>query len=551
MATPAISTANLTRITAAEAADSAGWLDIGGGQGSAQNTDQFVQGTESRGRRVDNAVRGFWFDNGSGIDLTGHHLFMWVLCTTPGSLATQANGGIRVRVGSSTANYDEWYAEGSDTYGGGWKRLVIDPSKPATATGGSGLSPTSAQYFGAAFDVGDVGGNAANAFIDAIDYGKGLIVTGGTSGDRLTWRDIVDENATNANAYGILQERSGVIFCLGEIQLGDDAGSPTESMFFDDTDQTLVWEPRSYHDGSSQFSAAADTLNKLIITASGDGVVDFRNGVKVGSGDDAVGSNGCIYQAAPGGLTALQLDFSDAEVASVEFYGCTFRRISQGLSLSADPVNGPNHAFIGNTVDQSGQADVGRAVVRSGVFSGATGRSALIWNANIDIKNCGFNANLSAGSPTLDDVHAGIEHAAAGTFSYDNLSFSGNDPDILNASAGDVTINAVNGSDPFSFADDGGSPAATVINNTITFTLTGLQSGSEVRIYDLGGNELAGTESGGASFTYQYNFAGDTDIYVVVHHLDFVWLRLDGLTLSNADQSVPVQQRSDRNYENA
>jgi hypothetical protein len=86
-----------------------------------------------------------------------------------------------------------------------------------------------------------------------------------------------------------------------------------------------------------------------------------------------------------------------------------------------------------------------------------------------------------------------------------------------------------------------------------TFTLTGLVTDSEVRVYTDDGNrtELAGTDSSTGTFNYSYQYGGsDVDIYVVVHHIDYEYIRLEGLALSNANQSIPIQQRSDRNYDN-
>lgn len=83
------------------------------------------------------------------------------------------------------------------------------------------------------------------------------------------------------------------------------------------------------------------------------------------------------------------------------------------------------------------------------------------------------------------------------------------------------------------------------------FTLTGLQSNTEVRIYnDTTDEELAGTESSGTSFTYSYIYSGDIDIYVVIFHLNYKVVRLVNLALSNSDQSIPVQQQTDRVYLN-
>lgn len=87
-----------------------------------------------------------------------------------------------------------------------------------------------------------------------------------------------------------------------------------------------------------------------------------------------------------------------------------------------------------------------------------------------------------------------------------------------------------------------------------TFTITGLVTDSEVRIYtdDANRTELAGTDSSSTSFSYNYQYGGtDTQIYVVIHHVDYEYISLDGtdIALSNANQSIPVQQQFDRNYD--
>jgi hypothetical protein len=89
---------------------------------------------------------------------------------------------------------------------------------------------------------------------------------------------------------------------------------------------------------------------------------------------------------------------------------------------------------------------------------------------------------------------------------------------------------------------------------TYTLTLTDLKSNSEVRIYeDISGdpgNELDGIENSGTTFQYTYTYGGsDINVIVVIFHLSWLAVRLF-LTLSNADRSIPIQQFTDRVYEN-
>jgi hypothetical protein len=81
-----------------------------------------------------------------------------------------------------------------------------------------------------------------------------------------------------------------------------------------------------------------------------------------------------------------------------------------------------------------------------------------------------------------------------------------------------------------------------------TLTLTGLQSNSEVRVFDAGTTtEVAGVENSGTSFTT--NIAVSS-VDIVVHNLSYEYLKIEGADTS-ADLTLPIQQRFDRNYENA
>lgn len=101
----------------------------------------------------------------------------------------------------------------------------------------------------------------------------------------------------------------------------------------------------------------------------------------------------------------------------------------------------------------------------------------------------------------------------------------------------------------FQLTDDTG--AAILAPEQFSLTLTGLQTGSEIRIYRTSDNvELDGIESSGTSFGYLYTYTGDISVYIVVFHLSYKDIRLIGLTLSNSNQAIPIQQQTDRVYTN-
>lgn len=83
-------------------------------------------------------------------------------------------------------------------------------------------------------------------------------------------------------------------------------------------------------------------------------------------------------------------------------------------------------------------------------------------------------------------------------------------------------------------------------------SVTGLQAGTEVRVYRTSDDvEIAGTESSGTSFTYNYQWTGsDTDVYIVIHSLGYVPVRYEGQILGSTGLTLPVQQQRDRVYVN-
>ena len=95
-----------------------------------------------------------------------------------------------------------------------------------------------------------------------------------------------------------------------------------------------------------------------------------------------------------------------------------------------------------------------------------------------------------------------------------------------------------------------------------------MRDGIEVRIYPVdnqnevasveeitngtGSSPTTGVTTGGTTddntFTYTYEYSVDIDIYVVILNLQWNTPTLRGLTLSNSNQSFPIQQSIDRNY---
>lgn len=84
-----------------------------------------------------------------------------------------------------------------------------------------------------------------------------------------------------------------------------------------------------------------------------------------------------------------------------------------------------------------------------------------------------------------------------------------------------------------------------------SLTLSGLQPDSRIRIYNLALVELAGTDSSGITFTYEYNQAGSgIEVFIIIHHINYIYQRIDGVFLDKTKFTIPVKQIFDRVYFN-
>ena len=90
---------------------------------------------------------------------------------------------------------------------------------------------------------------------------------------------------------------------------------------------------------------------------------------------------------------------------------------------------------------------------------------------------------------------------------------------------------------------------------TYTITLTGLQAGSEVRFYEgsqsdpSAAQEIDGIESSGTSVTLTHSIPG-VNAYIVIAAISYVNQIVSFSPLSASDQTIPIQQITDRVYSN-
>jgi hypothetical protein len=543
MATPTVVLTNLTEWSDADA--TSGWTS----DDSVTSFSGFQrEGSACNGMQASQGASHMWA-SGSTTDLTGQRVYVWM--QLHGAATTKANGGFRIVLGDDT-NRIAYYVGGSDDFGfqaGAWACFVLDIDNRggmgfATLAGSeASLDVTAITEIGGGMNnTAKALGSVDNAFVDIVRYGTGLIVYGGTSGDPITLSELAADDASAAagKAYGIIREiQSGVFGVQGDIIFGDAGG--TNDIWWEDENVVVVIEDHIHGTG---------TPTTMAITIVGNASASNQHvewGIAVGSGDGEQGRNGVFWRNA--NLSQpLTFDASDADLDDFLMYGGGFdgfvaTAAGQDVVFSADATLGPTHHLSGVTFSRCGQVDIGTVVTRNTTFTGHTGTdAALLWNEDINIKNCAFIANTDG---TNDP--AGIEHpsSAGSPYAYDGLTFSGNDNDAYNSSGSTIDVNLTNDSN-----------ATTSRGNTVNFlaafthTVTGLSSGERVVWFRVSDDALLESqpESGGEA-QYSYNYAGDVSVYVQILSLNNR-NKSPIVVLSNDNSTLPAALATDPFYDN-
>ena len=458
---PGTVTDNLTNVTFAEAGDSASWDDLGGGQGSAQSSDLPIEGAETRARRIDAAVRGFGFDNGAGIDISGAsvHVGVWFNILQPGQIGVS---GAAISFSDSATNCQSGNWDGHEFTAadypavGGWQRAWVDPTRTRDQGAGT-LALSNVRNYGIEFDMGNVGGNAPNCHIDRIDYtATGLSLTAGTSGSPATFADLSSFDQTNA--IGIFDGD----FLGGPITLGG------ASSHFEDSNFAIK--------AGNQPLAAADWIAVTVDLASATSVVNFPSGFFSGIGFSVSGSSG----SSDWGTTVI------ANAPAVTLNGA----VTWAGSLVASGTLTSGGALVdGMNVD--GGTDVVGVVISSGTAS-----------ALANISNC----------------DRGLELTGAGPFTVSGTQFSGNTIDIRVNDPGNVTVNLSGGANATTCENTGVGNCTLV--SSISWTITGVPIGAELTITDKSATpielfHIEATVTGTEVYSFSAGSAG-SDVVVLV-----------------------------------
>lgn len=538
MAAPSYAT-DLTDVDTAEATTNwaestdAAWDD---GGNPTLDPDTFIQNTNSISQSMPKTtICSLLANNGSGITLpTDGAYLVWQVFLSATALDTETNGGLRVMVGSSLADFYWWITGGSDfarnPYGG-WQNAAVNPT--VTVDGTVGTPSGTEQYIGSAASPIAAIGKGNPHCVDVIRWGRAEIrMTNGdgTSG-YATFSGAASTNDSINNRWGLLQRIDGGYLWKGLMSLGY---SGTAVDFRDSNTKVLV-------DNTKKVTANFNKIEVNVATSR----VDWTN---------------VTFEALG---TVSKGRFAMIDNADVNISACTFINMDTFVFLS----NGAclNSKFIGCGIITAGDADFSGTSIEG--YEGTADTSPFVWNVATDPLNDTDDMSFTKGTASTHAMEFGTSSPT--TINLLNIDFSGYNASngqtdstfYVARTTGSVAINLSGCTGNLTYKTAG---ATVTVTQTTTVTLTGLRDNTEIRVYSqaVPPVELAGIENAtaGSADARTFSFSLTAAITVDIRILHGASAAADGkfyenttilnYTIPASNTSIPVQQRIDRNYKN-
>lgn len=444
----------------------------------ALNTDIFLTGAGSISDKVSAAtVTGYglgaglvgepWNFSSGGSD-QGNHIFM--IANIQGTADTLANGGFGIIVADdlATDSFGTWYVGPQTGSLGGWEYFVINPAAAfnvvtagtaAWTTTGNPAQLSGVDGLGVRWKVTNtIMGASDNAFVQSMSIGVGYRITGTDA----LFSEISTYEATNR--FGALQTKSGTLFPLCKIRIGQATGV-AGNVTFSDSGFNVTWQGQVLTTGAK---ATADGFYGLFAD-KGTGTTDIT--------------------LTSGSLSAASPEFFDLELAGVTSVTVENVSVDRARIVTLDTAV----SWTGGTVKNSGQIDASGAVftgvdVLTSVVVADEG--ALLWNINTDPDGYLDGCTFTKGTNDHHAIRFGTSVPA--TMTLRNCTFIGfSSSNDVNGSVfrfddttGSITLNLVGCTTDGAFSvDDAAGVVVTIVIDPVT-TL--------VNIKDENGNNEAG-----------------------------------------------------------
>jgi hypothetical protein len=434
-------TANLTEVSSADTASSSGTWS---GNSGAADTEVYIQGNGSYTWQAAKSTRtSCTFTPTANIDMsaTGVHLYWWAQNAVASFMEAKTTGtsntsGYHIRLTDGSGNYKEWHIAGNDTWGGEWKCFVLDVNSTTDVYVSSGtLDLSDIDIITWYVDISNSGNIRIidNQWNDIVRFGTGLTLTGTTFD--LADAAVIDESTTYR--YGILETKDGVIFCQGQINIGNGATTTT----FTSSDETLIFKDRNA-DGEGQVASGF-----YILKISGSGCTATINRL-------------VCKGAGTTDTTRFSVDASDTN-ADATIDGATFIRASTLVFASSSDVSG-----TGFTDCQ--QIDPSTSTFENCTFRNYVGTTGALLFPSSD-------ANIS--DLTFINCDNGVEYDSSSdstTPTFDNFIFDdvGGNYDVNNTSGSAVSITTINNVTGYANSYNTGGSTVTFIQSPVTTLIT-------------------------------------------------------------------------------
>jgi hypothetical protein len=502
-------TTDLSTLSTAQA--TTGWTEPGtwaAGQTPALETDYFINGTSCISKTYNaTGLGGLVYTAGAGVTIPTDGAFLaWQYFSCQNALATGANGGIRLIVGSGTAAFKAWNLGGSDVHTGKlWQNLAVDPSLTADYTVGA---PTATRLtFGWAANNNNPVTKGNPFAAGALRYGRceSRFNGGDLANGYATFAGYAAQNDNVSNRWGLIEAVPGGYQFKGLMVLGYTSAVD----FRDSNTQILI-------DNTTKVSA---NFNR----------VEIRN---ASSRVDWTG----ISFLALGSVSKGRLQVVDNAIVNID--ACSFTGMDTFAFLS-------NSSLIDTTFRRCGIVTLGGATYDGCTFDRAAGSTAvtgtpaqcaLVTNTQFVSDGTGYAIEITGTAASLTLTNVGFT-GYAGT----NGS-TGNEAVFVNIASGTVTINISGGSTP-TYRTAG---ATVVVVSSATKTFTGLPVGTEVRVRR--GSKTLAIDGNVTTGTYIYSYTPDDKPVTVQFTLPGTVFEDIVVTLNATNQELPVTSAPDPSY---
>ena len=361
---------------------------------------------------------------------SGEYIFGWIIWLAPSTIATQANGGLCMLLGSSSSVFNVYYVGGSD-YGaypyGGWQNFVVDPERTPDENAGT---PTAYHYVGAGANCISKVSKGNPLGFDVFRYGRGEArITGGTlTDDDATFAGLAAVNDNNNNRWGLFQKIEGGYKYKGKLVIGYGAACN-----FTDSDVNIVIDNTEMVDSDFnriEITTASSVINWTNVSFTALGTVSkgqlemMDNATFNDTGGVFTDMDTFIYdtnaditsrtfrrcgQVTQGGGTFTSCIFEES-TAAVAMLVSNLAVVTKNTFVS----NGTGHAVNLGTI--SSTQSVSWDNYESGYASsdGSTGNETILVNVGSGY-TLTINVATGASVPTIYNTGAGTVNVVAGT----------------------------------------------------------------------------------------------------------------------------------------